>query len=859
MIIRNLFSLLMISICSCLSAQNIVVNSGFEENSQDSDKPDYWRPRGSTLQYHHIENDSANVYSGSKCAKFNNTSATNQNCYYYSNYNISGTIPNFVDVDTEEVYEFSIKYRTDSAFSGAGINIQIFFCDGDTIIGNSNTEDWVTSSTWNTLKVRGKIRGITNKISVAVNYFGKGIAWVDDAQLVKIETPLCKNGSFETDNTAPADKADYWFPRSSTFQYHHIENSFLNAYSGYNAALFDNTGAVNACYYYGPYTADGYTSDWIPVCPGDSYSISGFGKVDSGFIGSGVKLSLIFWDGSNFISRVDSPYTNSTLWTRVNQNGTVPAGANLMSYSAEYYGQNKAWIDEVKVESKNLIKNSSFETDTASPVDKPDYWRPRGGIYTQYHHTETTIAYEGSQCVQFNNTSGTPVDCYFYGPANAASDVVKSIDVVPGATYTFSAWSKVDSTFSGTGLKISIIFFNDSTFVSRVDSAWMTSQDWTKQSVQAIVPASGVNRMWCSVEYSGCNKAWFDRTELYITPPWYYQDALIDSLENLSFTSPDKLSYSAMQDNFYSKNALLETEYNGDGSWGNGYGVVTNDYPDGHPLIRASAYAIIGYLSAFNKIDSSYQTIARNRSLEGLEWLLNQQNASGSFSWWNANPPTATGGPAMYEGGLAGAALIKGYEFFGDQRYLTASNNLCNYFVNSLSVPNANANFNAFAIRALVANYKHTGNQEYLNQALKYMNAILSFQLDSGMMADDHNQYIWYHGIITQSMVELLDVMPDSNSKKGVIRYALYKALNHIRRSQNHSTYSTVGVLLKHPIREGIWYCAHATMAVAEAYGILGMTSLSDSMDTLTQGTKWFVDDQGESFAAIGIMLYYYY
>lgn len=872
---RSLFLLFFISTCCCcLNAQNLIVNPDFESTTQNSDKPDYWYPRSATLQYHHITTNGTYVYSGSKSAKFYNNCGSDQNCYYYSNYNIGGTAANFPNVLTGEVYEFSIKYMTDNTFSCAGqdggISIQILFYDKDSnIVGNYNTDSFTSLNQWSTLKLRGTTMGLATRIDVGINYFGQGGAYVDAAQLIKVSDQLCINGGFEIDSTTPTDKPDYFMPRSTTSSYHHVETSFLNVYSGNNAALFNSTGATNACYYYGPYNAGGSTSNYIPVCPGDSYTISGFGRVDGNspaFSGDGVRLSLIFQNNDNYVSRADSSYTTSTAWTKMTQDGTIPAGANLMLYSAEYSGQNKAWVDEVRVVPKNLVKNSSFETDVTSPSDKPDYWLARSTT-AAYHHIETTFAYEGSKCAQFNNTSGTDAGCYFYGPADAASSAVSCLDVVPGETYTFSAWGTVNSNFTGSGIYVSIIFLNDDTYVSRANSTKIsTAQAWQKLSVSATVPATGVNKMYYSVEYDGRNKAWFDRAELYKVDPWYYQAAPISSLESLSFTPPSKSSSTNVLGNFYAYHNVLETHYNVDGNatggnWGTGYGVVATGYPSGHPLIRASANAAIGYLSAHDKLDVSYRAITSARGQAALEWLLTQQNTNGSFSWWNMNPPTTDGGPQMYETGLAGVALVKGYEFFGDSRYLTASTNACNYFVNSVPNPDANANYNAFAITTLVANYRHTATQAYLTQALKYMNAILSFQLDSGMEADTHNEYIYYHGIITQSMVELLSVMPDSNPKKQVISHALYKALNHVRRMQSHSSYPTSGALLEHPINGGLWYCEHTTIAVTEAYSLLGMTSLSDSMNTLTAGVQGIVEDYTQVFglAAIGIMIEYYY
>lgn len=224
----------------------------------------------------------------------------------------------------------------------------------------------------------------------------------------------------------------------------------------------------------------------------------------------------------------------------------------------------------------------------------------------------------------------------------------------------------------------------------------------------------------------------------------------------------------------------------------------------------------------------------------------------------------------MYESGLAGLALIKGYVFFQSSDpgaaadYLTASTLLCDYF---LTIDGSvNANFNAFATLALSANYAITGNDDYLDQALYFIDTILSFQLDSGMWADDHNQFVYYHGIITRGLVQLMNALPDSNPKKEVIKHALYKALNHIRRSQNHATSPATGAMVTHPRRtvaevpNGL--CYFSMTAASEAYALLGMTSLTDSLDTMSAAASGGVAQeatQGFYFAGVGILLGSYY
>ncbi len=157
-----------------------------------------------------------------------------------------------------------------------------------------------------------------------------------------------------------------------------------------------------------------------------------------------------------------------------------------------------------------VINNPGFELST-NIKDKPDYWTPR---YIQDHFVETAPAniYEGKQSALFTNNSGKSVEGYFYGPADISGQLL-SIDVVPGDIYTFSAWCRVASDFSGAGLKVCLLFSKDGAYVSRVDSTPVAPKKWTRRSVQATVP-DGANRMTYSVEYSGLRNAWFDKVEL---------------------------------------------------------------------------------------------------------------------------------------------------------------------------------------------------------------------------------------------------------------------------------------------------------------------------------------------------------
>jgi hypothetical protein len=845
------FFFTMMALPNELLGQNLIPNPGFEQDSfLPYDKPDYYRYR--MADYHHIETNPANVYEGNQCALFNNDSGYSTECYYYAFYTADGITEDFEDADTGCEYELSIKYRTEDADSS--IKIQLIFCDGSMFVGQINSE-YFSSTTWDTIRIRGIAKGRVDKISAGVYYKGTGKAWVDNFSLTKIHEPLCKNGSFEVDSVSPFNRPDFYKSRTATEAYHYTEKTLDNTYLGRDCVMFDSPSAVNACYFYGPYDEAGINSQYIPVCPGDTYEISGFGRVDTDFSGSGIMLSALFWNNGSYISRSNSPYYASQDWAKITKELLVPAGATEMSYSIEYLGQNKGWADEISLKRKNLVVNSCFETDTASPADKPDYWRPR---VTLYHSIETNQSnvYEGSSCALFDNTSASDYACYLYGPYDATGDARGYISVIPGETYSISAYAKVDADFTGSGVFVSFMFQKDGVYVSRSNSSYYTPSDWTQIVKEVTVPAD-VNEMLYTVEYLGRNKAWFDKIELYKTDTlWYYKDASTDSLENLSYTPPAKISLSSMIDKFNAIHSTFEANYNNDGSWGIGYG----EDADNHPLVRCTANAVLGYINAYSKISNQNFLV---RAKEGLDWLVDEQLESGAFTWYCEGTPKTTGETTMYESGLAGAALIEGYRYIRDgnnnqiEAYLQASNNVCDYFLTMDA--SLNANFNAFAIWALAENYKETGTTAYLDKALFFADCMLAYQLDSGMWADEHNQYIWYHGIITRSLVMLLNALPAGHPKQAMLQHALYKALNHLRRS--HTDDRPDGALIAHPITKDAngnmlyTHDPHSTSAVALAYGWLGITGMSDSLGALTNAP--FTDDvcQGFGIEAAGNVL----
>ena len=855
-------------------SQNLIVNSDFsQDTAAPIGLPDFFRPR--YPQFHSVDTYTGpDAGSHGMCARFDGptTAAT---AYFYSNYDSAGVQTNFPSGESGATYEASVECKVEPGFlpdntaKPDGVMLQLFLSDRNgVIIGNTQSE-WTLSETWTTLKITAKVTGRVAQVSAGVTFHGEGTAWADNLKLRPIVTPLMKNGQFEKDDATPLDKPDHYLPRSTTLSAHHVEDSLDYTYLGEAAAKFDASGSSDqACYFYGPYDSTGTTHDRIPVHPGDSYKISAFGRTSSAFTGTGLNVSLLFWDNNSFVSRVDSiKESTNGLWEKFAVDGvTVPQSANKMSYSVEYRGLDEAWFDQLEVLPDNLIINSSAETDSDLNY-LPDFWLPRSGPYLSYHQLDSAGGSASPQAMLIDNDSGTTQAGYFYGPATQASTALNAdaIRVKPGETYTLSADAKVANDFVGSGVRVSLIFWSDAagtsgSYHSRVDSAWHNPATFTELSVDADVP-EGADRMTYSVEYKGQNAAWFDKVDLRVsTVDWHLAPVPYDSWDPLPFTAPTPATETAVVNRFIVQHNTYEANYqsngNPPGTWGVGYGAQANN----RPLVRASANSAMAYIGAlrsgsFTQNHAALEIDFEDRAFDGLEWLLTQQEANGSFPWWWTDPPITGGGSEVYETGLAGQALMQGYTFFNDSRFLDAANDACDYLLGVH--PQANANFNAFAILALVENYGETGTQAYIGKALEFLDVMVTFQLESGMWADSHNQLIYYHGIITASMARTLEALPAGHPKTDAIVHYLTRAVNHMRHSQNAN-----GTLVVHFSNPGYSnYSTHNTMSTSVIHSLPGIGPLNDSMAALSVGSLHMSIDytQGFSLNALATLLEHYY
>jgi hypothetical protein len=162
-------------------------NADFEGNVSNDDLPDYWNKRNSITS---IEEDFEKVYSGRRCALFNNTGSSDI-AYLVSRYGQDGNWSNFQGCSPcspGDVFRVSCHYRTDSAsFSGNGIRLRVTFADNDTSVSTSESP-WGTAASWTLMSHDFTVPAGCDGVKLEIRYEGVGKAWVDAVKIEKNPT-----------------------------------------------------------------------------------------------------------------------------------------------------------------------------------------------------------------------------------------------------------------------------------------------------------------------------------------------------------------------------------------------------------------------------------------------------------------------------------------------------------------------------------------------------------------------------------------------------------------------------------------------------------------------------------------------
>ncbi len=189
----------------------------------------------------------------------------------------------------------------------------------------------------------------------------------------------------------------------------------------------------------------------------------------------------------------------------------------------------------------------------------------------------------------------------------------------------------------------------------------------------------------------------------------------------------------------------------------------------------------------------------------GADWLIKLQHPSGVFPFPvgpGLNPREKVGfivaraikehpeivvdgwisddrmdGGLQFDNGLCGSALVSAWELTKDERYLTAARKSGDWAIKRQMV--GNWNYNAFSVGLLARLSIATGDEEYLQAAVKKADiGVLPGQMTSGRWFDAHNASAVYHNILLRELFQLLHALPADHHFRPLLIDALERGLD---------------------------------------------------------------------------------
>jgi len=136
-----------------------------------------------------------------------------------------------------------------------------------------------------------------------------------------------------------------------------------------------------------------------------------------------------------------------------------------------------------------------------------------------------------------------------------------------------------------------------------------------------------------------------------------------------------------------------------------------------------------------------------------------------------------TDGGLQFDNGLCGTALISAWELTKDDRYLVAARKSGDWAIKRPLV--SNWNYNAFSVGLLARLFIATGDEAYLNAAVKKAEiGVLPGQMPSGRWVDAHNACAVYHNILLRELLWLLRALPANHHYRPLLSDALARGLD---------------------------------------------------------------------------------
>jgi hypothetical protein len=252
-------------------------------------------------------------------------------------------------------------------------------------------------------------------------------------------------------------------------------------------------------------------------------------------------------------------------------------------------------------------------------------------------------------------------------------------------------------------------------------------------------------------------------------------------------------SMAAISEGWEALHKSTEAEYKGHGQWGHA----------GPVPLRESASVVVGYSYAVKAGAKDRDTLLQ-RIREGLDYMLSVQASNGVFPFPDVRGKDPFFGPMLekqaaqnpkafqngwvidddgdgglqFDNGVAGTAMLEGYDLLRDRKYLDAARRAADWAAKHELV--SNFNYNSFSVWLLAGVYRETGESTYLDAAIQKAHlGVLPGEMENGRWVDLHNARPAYHWIMILALLELRDALPSGNKVEPEVRDHLTSAIDN--------------------------------------------------------------------------------
>ena len=136
-------------------------------------------------------------------------------------------------------------------------------------------------------------------------------------------------------------------------------------------------------------------------------------------------------------------------------------------------------------------------------------------------------------------------------------------------------------------------------------------------------------------------------------------------------------------------------------------------------------------------------------------------------------------GEFKFDAGVIADAYYQAYVYTGNVNYRDIAISIADYLL-PLSF-NFNYNYNTFVVLGLTRAYQLTGDDTYLNRAVKNLRySVYPGQLENGRWVDGHNANSRYHNIIVRNSTPIIPLIPVTDSYKTTLDSMTLKAVKNL-------------------------------------------------------------------------------